>query len=190
MEPINNIKDLPEIEQDIIYCAQKCVQSACQIMCKIALDPKREVSRQQFVVFQNQIRILKPADCAFTSVIEFLGTHSRKGQRYKIQGLMAIYFPEPSTDTLLRGMGITGKFDETDIMDGCGEILNVIAGQFKVEMANKGYEELMISTPFNFNFQIDELFNYHKTEKFELIYFFEGNKLIYVDVGVDIKKVA
>lgn len=74
--------------------------------------------------------------------------------------------------------------DDTEVKDGCGTLVNIIAGQYKKEMANLGYKDLMMS-PFEsgINTAADGVgIPYGATEKFELSFEVEGAKSLVVEM--------
>jgi len=74
--------------------------------------------------------------------------------------------------------------DEAEVKDGCGTLVNLIAGQFKREMAHLGYRDLMMSP---FESYINTAPNgvgipRGLTEKFELSFDVEGSKRLVVEL--------
>jgi CheY-like chemotaxis protein len=76
-------------------------------------------------------------------------------------------------------------FDEdAEVMDGCGTLINLIAGQYKKELANLGYKDLMMS-PFEsfINNATDGVAIPHQaTEKYEITFEVGGRKSLVVEL--------
>lgn len=74
--------------------------------------------------------------------------------------------------------------DESEIKDGCGTLVNLIAGQYKREMATLGYKDLMM-TPFHsyINSATDGIeIPKGSTEKYEIGFEVEGDKRLVVEL--------
>lgn len=169
---------------DLILCVRRAVERTLSTMCHISLVEKPTIELKPVVKWMGKMRVIKPLDCAFVSVITFRhGAAKRK--IYEVNGFIVLYIPETTADELIKALGLSGTFDEDDIKDACGEFLNIMAGSFKLELVKVGYEELEISPPFNFGFKVDELFDYYQDYKFDLTFFKEGKTYLHVDIALD-----
>ncbi|MEW5895069.1 MAG: chemotaxis protein CheX [Candidatus Omnitrophota bacterium] len=169
---------------DIIMCLRKAVTHTFSIMCHLDIAEKPRIELKPVVRWQGKMRIIKPIEAAFVSVITFKNP-SRKLKKYEVNGIIILYIPGATVDIVLPAMGLGMSFDEDDIKDACGEFLNVVAGSFKTELVKNGYEEMEISTPVNFGCNVDELFDYYQDHKFEITFFKDGQQLFQVDVGLN-----
>jgi|GEM_PF-637852 len=179
-----------QTEIDIIMAAKKAVEKSVETMLKFTLNEKPLIERKPVIDWQGRMRVVKPADCAFVSIITL---RRQKAQilHFSVHGFFTIYIPEDTADTILRGLGMTGPVTDDDIRDGCGEFLNIIAGLFKRFLVSMGYEELEISLPHNFGFHVDELIDFKEPFKFEIVFMHEGKKFLHVDIGTEkMKKVG
>lgn len=157
-----------QLEIDTIMCIKRAVAVTFLKMCNLKLPPP-QIHKKPIIKWQGRMRLIKPLDTAFTSVITFRLSES-KSNRYEVLGIAGLYVSEDVLSLLLQSLGLRGLTDEEDLKDGLGEFLNVICGAFKAELVKEGYPELNISTPYNFSRAIDELFDYYKDEKFEMLF--------------------
>jgi len=169
---------------EIIMCMRRAVMQTFSTMCHIDLKEKPKIKLKPVVRWQGKIRVIKPVDCSFCSVITF-GHQRENKKKYEVDGIIVLYIPDSTSEVLLPAMGLRGNFDEDDIKDACGEFLNVMAGGFKAELVKNGYEEIEISTPFNFGLKVDELFDYYEDYEFEISFFREQKRFLQVDIGLD-----
>jgi len=74
--------------------------------------------------------------------------------------------------------------DEAEVKDGCGTLVNLIAGQYKREMANLGYKDLMMSHFDSFINTAPDGIGIPKgtTEKYEISFEVEGTKRLVVEM--------
>ncbi len=74
--------------------------------------------------------------------------------------------------------------DEMEVKDGCGTLVNLIAGQYKREMADLGYKDVMMS-PFEsyINTAMDGVgIPKGVTEKYEISFEVDGTKRLVVEM--------
>lgn len=178
-----------QVEIDIIMSIKKAVDKAVETVMHFSFNEKPVIERKQVIDWQGRMRIVKPPDCAFVSLIT-LRRQKARIWHFSVHGFIVIYIPEDTAYTILRCYGIVGEMKESDVRDGCGEFLNNIAGLFKRTMVSLGYEELEISTPHNFGFHVDELIDYRENFKFEVIFNHEEKKFLHIDIALSqIRKV-
>ena len=167
---------------DILISARKAVQDTFSTMCHIDLTEKPTISTKPVIQWQGKMRVLKPLDCVFVSVITF--RHDTvKLKHFEVSGIVILYVPEDTASAFVRAFGLSGTPEEDDIRDCCGEFLNVMAGSLKTELVKKGYDNFDLSTPHSFGAKVDELFDYYGNEKFELVFTIEGKLFLQLDVA-------
>ncbi len=184
------IQSLTQPELDSIMCLRRSVENTLSKMCNFHLTEKPRIERRAVIRWQNQMRILKPPEYHFVAVIGF--RHSNVNiEKYEVHGITIMYLTENTVEMLLKALQITVDMnDPDDVLDGCGEFLNIIAGSFKSELVSAGYEELDMSVPAAYMGQVAELYNYRKSEVFRIIFPFESQPFIEIELGLDsIKKV-
>jgi len=74
--------------------------------------------------------------------------------------------------------------DDLEVKDGCGTLVNLIAGQYKKEMAKLGYKDMMMSHFESYiNFVSDGIgIPQGTTEKYEISFDVEGTKRLVVEM--------
>lgn len=174
---VSNQRDI-----DIIMSARKAVVSTISAMCHLELQEKPKIESSPVIQWQGKMRVLKPLDCVFVSVITYRHD-ALKLKKFECNGIVILYVPEDTAVTMLRSFGFVGIPEVEDILDGCGEFLNVMAGTLKTELIKRGYDDFNLSSPHTFGSQIDELFDFYGKEKFELTFTVEGSLFLQLDVG-------
>ncbi len=167
---------------DIIMSARKAVVNTISAMCHIELQEKPRIESKPIIQWQGKMRVLKPLDCVFVSVITYKHS-SLKLKQFEASGVVILYVPEDTALSMIRAFGFVGKPEYDDILDGCGEFLNVMAGTLKTELINRGYDDFSLSLPHTFGSQVDELFDFYGKDKFELTFSVEGETFLQLDIG-------
>ncbi len=178
--PEGGVKNQTEI--DIIMSARRAVVHTINTMCHIELKEKPQIENKPTIQWQGKMRVLKPLDCVFVSVITYRHD-SLKLKQFEVSGIVILYVTEDTALAMVKSFGFVGKPEYDDILDGCGEFLNVMAGNLKTELINRGYDDFTLSTPHTFGSQIDELFDFYGTNKFELKFSVEGETFLQLDIA-------
>ncbi len=119
------------------------------------------------------------------SVLKFAANEADLGkQKYLIT--IVVYLEQKFLPEFLRLLKYPyiDSDDEMEVKDGCGTLINLIAGQYKREMASLGYKDVMMS-PFEsyINTTADGVgIPNGATEKYELSFEIEGTKRLVVEM--------
>jgi hypothetical protein len=124
------------------------------------------------------------------SVIDFAATEEGlEKQQYLIT--IVVYLEKNFLPDFLRLLQYPyiDSDDEIEVKDGCGTLVNLIAGQYKKEMANLGYKDVMMSTfESHINTAVDGVrIPKGATEKYEINFEIEGTKRLAVEMVTQAK---
>jgi hypothetical protein len=125
------------------------------------------------------------------SVIGFAATEEGL-EKQECQMTMIVYLEKTFLPEFLRLLQYTyvDFDDDMEVKDGCGTLANLIAGQYKKEMANLGYKDFVMST---FDSYINTAVNGIRipkgaAEKYEINFEIEGTRRLTVEM-VPIKNI-
>jgi hypothetical protein len=186
--PAQQGQDFSADEKFVMKCVKHGIESTFNQMCHFKFEDKPRVVKATHIKWQGKTRIIKPFEYSYVSVMTFR-YESGKRARYEINGLITMFVTEWAADMLISALGLRGRLDESDIMDGCGEFLNVMAGIIREQFEKEGLEHLSVQGPNNYLAHVDELYEYYHDDKLEITYFKEEEPFVQVDISLDsIKK--
>jgi hypothetical protein len=146
------------------------------------------VEKKPIILYFNMMRVdamEKFNSTTVFSVIEFAA--SEEGlEKHKYLITIVVYLEQKFLPDFLRLLQYPyiDSDDEMEVKDGCGTLVNLIAGQYKKEMAILGYTDVMMS-PFEsyINTSVDGVpIPVGTTEKFEISFEIEGTKRLVVEM--------
>jgi len=119
------------------------------------------------------------------SVIKFSGNQAGLEKKEYLISLV-VYLEQKFLPEFLRLLQYPyiDSDEESEVLDGCGTLCNLFAGQYKKEMAVLGYKDMMMS-PFEsyINTIADGVeIPYGSTEKYEISFEVEGTKRLVVEM--------
>lgn len=172
-----------------------CVQETCEQMCKASFSQDPEYVEKNIIEYNSRMRTFGlekfNAPC-FVAAINFY-ENKKMFDLGDSCGVLVLYVEEMFAGTLLKelapGMDLG---DEAIVLDCCGELCNVIAGQFKNEIKTYGFSDLTISAPMKYANDIPQGVNFHysETKFYETSYFIKKEKALVVDITLAPIKLA
>ncbi len=122
---------------------------------------------------------------SFVSVINFYISPNDM-ERHKAKGALVVFVDSENAGKLFHALGFSIPDDEDDVsmMDACGELCNLIAGNFKNELSGLGYADLTISAPHSYKNSVIDGVEYSPDQKnkYEFSFFYWRRKAIVVEV--------
>ena len=176
--------ELNEQDKDLVRCLKRSIYKTFFIMCKHSIEGEPTVEKKPIIQWMQRYNVLKPVEYLYASIITF--RYGQKKSVYSVDGITVVYFPEDVADFIFKYINIASDGVD-DMIDACGEFCNIIAGGFKVELAEAGYEELDISVPVTFYGDVNELFEYRGDTQLEVVYRKEGELFLMVDLAIEPK---
>ncbi|MCA9401611.1 MAG: chemotaxis protein CheX, partial [Candidatus Omnitrophica bacterium] len=145
------------------------VDETFKTMCNLSFTSEPKFGESEIIEYESRMRVFgleKFNGPCYVTVINFF-LDDKKLQQEDPCGTMVVYFEEDCASKILKALGyqIFNEDDEETVMDNCGEFCNVIAGNFKNELVNLGYKELVINAPLKYRNDIPEgvIFPYDET---------------------------
>lgn len=169
-EPISG-----QLEIDLIMSAKKAIEKVTLKMFEFKLDENPKVEQKYTVMWDDQMRLLKPSDCTFVSLIIL------ERQKKEDNGMFAFYIPDSIATTI---GAMKGKKTEEAIMEVCGEYLSAVVEQFKSYLNRLGYESVKVGDPINFAYKVSGLFPYFRSVKYSIIFNRKKEKFVQAEVGI------
>jgi hypothetical protein len=167
-----------QLEIDLIMSMVKAVNKTVLQKFEISFKEKPKIDKKTVVTWQGKMKIVKPSDCVFISVIVI--------QRPKVKdnGIFVLYLPESIAETIAVRFGAKRADGEVGLLKACGDFLIEVTNYFKEYMLKLGYEDLKFSSPMNFTSKVDQLFDFYQSTKFQVTFVHEGEKFLEFDVGI------
>jgi hypothetical protein len=176
--------ELSTEDKFLMKCVKHGIESTFNQMCHFKFEDKTRVVKTTHIKWQGKTRIIKPFEYSYVSVMTFR-YDSAKRVRYEINGIISMFVTEWAADMLISALGLRGRLDEDDIMDGCGEFLNVMAGIIREQFEKEGLAHLSVQGPDNYLAHVDELYEYYHEEKLEITYLKDEAPFLQVDISLD-----
>ena len=174
-----------QLEIDLIMSMVKAVQKVVFQKFEENFKEKPKIDKKMVVQWQGKMKILKPSDCVYTSVIMI------ERPKAKDNGIIILYIPEMIAESIALACGAVRSEGLEGLLRGCGIFLSDVAGAFKTYMLKLGYEELRFSETTNFSSNVNQLFDYYQSTKFQITFMKDNEKFVEFEVGIGpIKKVA
>ncbi|MBF0478462.1 MAG: chemotaxis protein CheX [Candidatus Omnitrophica bacterium] len=145
------------------------------------------VQNRPIVEFMRRMRITsfeKFNTTTFISVINFYVSKEQANKDIPV-GTMVLYVEVEYLSKLLHKLGYpVDETDENELLDACGTLCNLIAGNFKSGLCQLGYMNMEMSHFMSFKNEIFEgvLYPVDQTEKCEMSFEIEGEKRIMIDL--------
>jgi hypothetical protein len=151
------------------------------------------LEKKPIVLYFNEMRVdamEKFNSTTVFSVIDFAATEEGL-ENHKYLITIIVYLEKDFLPEFLRLLQYPyiDSDDDMEVKDGCGTLVNLIAGQYKREMATLGYKDVMMS-PFEsyINTAMDGvLIPQGVTEKYEINFEIEGTKRLTVEMVTQAK---
>lgn len=124
--------------------------------------------------------------CCISAINFFIDMKSQ--EKNNTCGFIILYVKESCLIELLRAMGFppVARKKESELLDCCGEVCNMIAGEFKNQLAKTGYTDLFMSVPQTHMRSFHEGVNCPLCVKYyqELSFYYFNTKAVTVDVAM------
>jgi len=122
--------------------------------------------------------------CYVAAISYYLSTKELK--KHDACGAFVLYVNEEFAEKVMHALGhkhIEAE-DEESVLDGVGELCNLLSGNFKSEISNLGYKDLSMSAPVKHRNTIPEgiEFSYDQYDKYECSFYLWNEKTIVVDI--------
>jgi len=176
--------ELNEQDKDLVRSLKRAIYKTFFIMCKYSIEGEPTVEKKDIIQWMQRYNVVKPVEYLYASVMTF--RYGAKKSVYSVDGIIVVYYPEDVADFIFKYINVASEGVD-DIVDACGEFCNIIAGGFKVELVEAGYEELDISVPVTFYGEVNELFEYRGDKQLEITYRKEGELFLMTDLAIDPK---
>jgi len=163
-----------QLEIDLIMSVRRAVDKTASRMLEIKLEEKPKIDQHATVQWQGKTKISRPSDCSYISGVVI----PREDQIDN--GLVVFYIPESIGELISGALG--GGHKEEGINESCAKFLKETVEYFKNHLVKLGYEELKIPEPLTLG--KDALVDYSRSSKYQLIFYYKGEKFIQVDLGI------
>ena len=134
------------------------VQSTFKTMCKLEFTKQPEIIERDVIEYDSKMRTVGfdkfQAPCYIASISYYLSpTHM---EQHDACGTMNLYIEEEFAERILAYLNegsldeeeeIDDEMEEETLLDNCGELCNIIAGNFKNEVKGMGFIDLTMSAP-------------------------------------------
>jgi len=167
-----------QLEIDLIMSVRKAVEKTASKKINVKLTEKPVIKQKPTVMWQNKMKVMRPADCVFSSAIII-----ERGNP-KDNGIAVLFIPESVAEFIATASGVSFSEGYDGVMRACGEFLNEMLKRFGTYMTNLGYEELKLSQPHNFSARVDQLFDYNRLTKFEMTFLRNSEKFVQLELGI------
>ncbi len=175
--------DPKQLSQVILRCSQEILEQMCK--AKFSQDP--QIAEREIIEYNSRIRALGldkfNGPCYVAAITMYDSKESLAAK--KPCGAFILYLEETIAQEFLKAMsqGLDDE-DEEMVMDNCGELCNVIAGQFKNNIKEFGYHDLVISAPTKGKNDIPEGvdFEYNETKLQEVSFFIRKIKAVVIAI--------
>ena len=160
---------------------------------EMTFSSEPSLEKKPIVLYFNEMRVdamEKFNSTTVFSVIDFAATEEGL-ENHKYLITIIVYLEKDFLPEFLRLLQYPyiDSDDEIEVKDGCGTLVNLIAGQYKREMANLGYKDVMMS-PFEsyINTAMDGvLIPKGVTEKYAINFEIDGVKRLAVEMVTQAK---
>ncbi|MCD4782174.1 MAG: chemotaxis protein CheX [Candidatus Omnitrophica bacterium] len=175
-------------QQVIATTLMGCVQETFRTMCHIEFEEQPDFQEKEIIEYNSRMRAFgleKFEGPCYVSIIYFyLNQKDFKAER--ANGALALFIEDSISQTLLHSLGhrSLNEDDKSIVMDTCGEFANVVAGQFKNELQNFGYVDVIISAPKTYINDVPEgiNFNFDELKYYEMCFYLKKTKALVIDI--------
>lgn len=174
--------------QVIAKTCMNVVESSLQKMGNLTFTQPPEFSERKIIEYHSRMRVfgmeIFNGPC-YISYVNFYLSESHVKAKNPIAAFV-FYVEEENAAKIFKALGYKGfnEHEETTMLDTCGELCNMLAGNFKKEIAQLGYQDLVMSAPVShYNSVPDGVdFHYDQYVKFETSFYLWKQKLLAIDV--------
>jgi hypothetical protein len=159
---------------DIVTSAIRAMERTLRSLSNVSLEELPEVRKEE--TFSSMIHI---PEGVYTSFVYYSQEYGTK----KVCGGVLVNVTKTNLSQVFGALGITDLSPDAEIRDACGEFCNIIAGVFKTEMVNLGYDDVQLSVPEGHADSIsDILMHINNLCKYKLNFAYKGRGIVTVDV--------
>ncbi len=155
---------------------------------ELALSCEPVIEKKDIVEFMHRMRVFgmeKFETPTFISSVNYYKS-VKDLEEHKALGTVIVYVEQEFVGKLLRYLQypIIDEDDEDELKDACGTLCNVIAGQFKAEVAKLGYIELQMShfSSYRNSAFLGVEFASQQREKYEISFFLQDKKRLVIEL--------
>lgn len=174
--------------QPIATTCLKVIQEAIQSKSMQVFSQDPVIAQREIIEYDSRMRVFPMekfnGPCYITVVNYYLTDQDLKN--HNAYGAFVLYIEEECAGKLLKSLGHKG-FDEDDeetVLDICSEFCKLLASNYKNELKNLGYKDLVMSDPLKYHNVVPEgvEFNYSEYVKYELSFYLWKQKALVVDI--------
>ncbi len=181
-------KDREFDPQVIATTLMGCVQTTLEQMYNLKLSQDPEFEEKEIIEYASRMQTFgleKFNGPCYISAINFY-LSPRHLEEHDPVGAIVIYIREDLAVRFLKALGFedADEEDEEIVLDCCGELANIITGQFKNELTSLGYKDLTISAPIKAKNDIPGgvEFNYNEYKLYELTFYLWKEKTMVINI--------
>ena len=174
--------------QNIATACIKVVENILKQKSILAFTKDPESVQRDIIEYDSRMRVFgmeKFNGPCFMSVINYYFSQEDL-KNHKACGAFIFYVEESCAGKLLKALGFKGFDDEDEaaVLKICGEFCEVLAGEYKNELSNVGYKDLVLSAPTNYHNVVPEgvEFSYDEYVKYEMSFHLWKQKAVVVDI--------
>ncbi|MBF0122194.1 MAG: chemotaxis protein CheX [Candidatus Omnitrophica bacterium] len=159
-----------------------------QKLCRAKFSADPVVLERDIIEFDGRLSVspMEKFDApAYAGVVNFFLSQKDLTEEVAV-GMFVLIIKEEIMEKFSKAMGRSSRDSEDDeiMLDVCGEMTNILAGNLKNELVSLGYAELVLSTPSKYRNTIrgGVLFDYSLYQKQEIIFSFWNQKSVAIEV--------
>lgn len=150
----------------------------------LSYSQEPEFSKKEIIEYEGRWRTFGPEkfnDSCYLSSVSFFQTKKDFDKGHPV-GTVIFYVKLEHALELFKILNLvvddSDDGAEDDLVDCCGEVINIISGKVKSSLVAEGYQDLILSSPITRQNNISEgvLFNTKERNYFELTFFLWGEK--------------
>lgn len=172
------------------------IQETFKTICNWDVTEEPTFYDKDIIEYNSRMRVFgleKFNDITFLSAIYYY-TDQKKFKDHDPCGTLVLYIRDEIARKIVKVLENKGIMNDSDtdsdsdmdavILDNCGEFCNMVAGNFKNELTNLGYHDLVMSAPFNYKNDIPEgvMFPYDEYKSYEICFDLFGKKSLIVSI--------
>lgn len=149
-----------------------------------------QTKEADIIEFYGRMRVMNMNDFnapVYVSVVNYYLTQEDMNKG-KAKGVLVLYVDAENASKLYKFLGFTVPDDEDDesMLDGCGELCNLIGGALKNELANVGYVNLVMSAPEYYKNSVTDgvKFSLDQKKKYQFSFFYWKRKTLVLEVSM------
>ena len=165
-----------------------CVQEAFRTMAYLEFEDQPEFEKKEIIEYNSRMRAFGldkfDGPCYVSAVYFYLNEKDHAAKR--ANGALAIFIEESVVQKLIHALGHRGvdEEDKTIALDTCGKFAAQVAAQFRTELRNFGYIDIVAAAPKTYVNDVPEGldFNFDEVKYYELSFYLKKEKALVVNI--------